>query len=125
MAEDDASLGEALHEVPLRKSATCIRDEDLTKVVGEVALPMAMTPVELAACEDSCAWCFQTHRVELVQSFLSLDGQRAVMIFRAPDAESVRLACRGTALPVQRVWTCQQASCAPPCRCTPSTRIDE
>jgi len=118
MAENDARPSEALQEVPLSKAAKRPRDEDLTEVVGELVLPMAVTPADLAAFEDSCAWCFQTHRVEIVQLFLSRDRKRAMIVFRAPDAESVRLACRRAKLPVQHIWACDDRVAALPRRRT-------
>lgn len=108
MVENDAPRVEALQKVPLRKSVTRPCNEGLTEVIGELVVPVAMTPADLAAFEDSCGRCFQAHRVELVQLFLSRDRKRAVMIFRAPDAESVRLVCRRVSLPLQRVWACRQ-----------------
>jgi len=47
--------------------------------------------------------CFHAHRVRLLRSYLSVDGQRLVALYRAPDAESVRIAQRGAGLPPDRV----------------------
>lgn len=100
MAENDTRDTEALQEVLLRKSVTQTSNEDLTEVIGELALSHAVTLADIAAFENSCAWCFQAHRVELIQLFLSRDHKRAVMVFRAPDAESVRMVCRRAAMPI-------------------------
>ena len=50
------------------------------------------------------AWCLEAHRLNYVESHLSLDGLRLVCLFKAPDAESVRLANRSIGLPVERLW---------------------
>jgi hypothetical protein len=108
VAENCALRDEAMREVVLRRSLAGPHDESLTEVIGEIALPVAMTPADIDALEASCAWCLQTHRAQLTKLFLSLDRKRAVMVFRAPDAEAVRHACRGASLPVQRVWACEK-----------------
>jgi hypothetical protein len=40
--------------------------------------------------------CMRAHRVELTAQYTSLDGSRGVAVFRAPDAESVRMALAHT-----------------------------
>jgi len=78
--------------------------ESLTDVVAEFRFDAPTSAAELAAIELSCAWCFETHRVQLVRLFLARDRKRAVLVFRAPDAESVRLACRHAGMPFE--WAC-------------------
>ena len=60
---------------------------------------------ELQAIEDSGAWCLDEHGVRFLHTYLSLDGTRMVCVYRAPDAESVRLAQRQIGLPVERAWS--------------------
>lgn len=79
-----------------------------TIVVAEVSFDAPVTPAELASIERSCAWCFETYRVKLVRSYLARNRSRAVLVFRAPDTESVRLACRHISLVIDRVWACLQ-----------------
>lgn len=82
-----------------------MKDSDgLVDVVGEQTFDRPMTVDELSAIERSCAWCLSTHHVQLTRLILSCDGRRAVALFRAPDAESVRLAHRHVRL-FERVWT--------------------
>lgn len=83
---------------------------DDTIVVAEVSFDAPVTPAELAAIERSCAWCFETYRVKLVRSYLARNRSRAVLVFRAPDTESVRLACRHASLVIDRAWECLQAT---------------
>jgi hypothetical protein len=81
---------------------------DLSDVLGELSFDTPTTLSDLAAIERSCAWCFETYRVQLVRLFLARNRKRAILLFRAPDAESVRLACRHAQLPFERVWPCRQ-----------------
>jgi hypothetical protein len=63
-------------------------------------------PVVLAdiqAIEDSGAGCLETHRVRFLRSYFSIDHKRMICLYRAPDAESVRIAQREAGMPVERV----------------------
>lgn len=82
--------------------------DGLTDIVVELSFDRRITLAGLAAIERSCAWCFETHRVQLVRAFLSRDHQRAILVFRAPDAESVRLVCRHVKMRIERLWPCHQ-----------------
>ncbi|MFC4314117.1 hypothetical protein ACFPN2_33900 [Steroidobacter flavus] len=81
------------------------QNDNLNYMVGEIELPTASST--LAQLEESCRPCFRAHRVQLVQLFVSCDLRRAVLIFLAPDAESVRYVCRRAGVPVKRIWACQ------------------
>lgn len=59
---------------------------------------------DLQAREQAAGWCLRTHRVRFAQSFLSADRTRMLCLYQAPDAESVRLAQREAAMPVDAVW---------------------
>jgi len=64
-------------------------------------------PVVLAAIqaiEDAGAGCLETHRVRFVRTFFARDRKRMLCLYRAPDAESVRIAQREARMPVERVW---------------------
>ena len=50
-------------------------------------------------------WCLDLHRASLVESFLAFNGRSMVCVFRAPDAESVRLANKQGGVPYADVWT--------------------
>ncbi|WP_163557359.1 DUF4242 domain-containing protein [Halomonas sp. NO4] len=54
--------------------------------------------------EDAGAACLDNHRVRFVRSFFARNRQRMVCLYRAPDAESVRLAQRQAGMPMTRVW---------------------
>lgn len=51
--------------------------------------------------------CLSTHRVALLRSYVSNDRRRMIGVYRAPDAESVRLALRDDRAPFESVWPCR------------------
>jgi hypothetical protein len=59
---------------------------------------------EIQAIEDAGAGCLETHRVRFVRTFFSRDRKRMICLYRAPDAESVRIAQREAGMPLERVW---------------------
>lgn len=59
---------------------------------------------EIQALEDAGAGCLETHRVRFMRTFFSKDRRRMICLYRAPDAESVRIAQREAGMPVERVW---------------------
>jgi len=69
------------------------------------------TPAEFAeiqALEEAGAGCLETHRVRFVRSYFSKDRKRMLCLYRAPDAESVRIAQREAGMPVERVRAVRQ-----------------
>lgn len=78
--------------------------EELVDLVGERSLD-AQSRSGARPLEHACRWCAAVHRVHLVEVFESTDGLRVIGIFRAPDAESVRLAYHGASEPLDSVWT--------------------
>lgn len=58
----------------------------------------------IQAIEDEGAWCLEAHNVEFMRTYFSRDRLRMICLYRAPDAESVRLAQRQAGLPVDEVW---------------------
>jgi hypothetical protein len=56
------------------------------------------------ALDESDAGCMQLHRVRLVRRYLSLDRLQLVSLYRAPDAESVRLSLSQDGVTSFRVW---------------------
>jgi len=53
---------------------------------------------------DAPADCFRMHRVQWIESRVSDDGSRLICRFRAPDAESVRIALRRAGISFDSVW---------------------
>lgn len=79
----------------------------LANVVVERSFEAAASMDELQAREEAAAWCLQEHRVSFLRSFFSADRRRMLCLYRAPDAESVRLAQQSARMPVERVWACR------------------
>lgn len=64
-------------------------------------------PVEfeaIQALEDAGAGCLRMHRVCFLRSYFSNDRRRMLCLYRAPDAESVRIAQHEARMPVDRVF---------------------
>lgn len=64
-------------------------------------------PVDLAdvqAIEDREAWCLEAHKVSFIRTYFSVDRRRMICLYRAPDAESVRLAQSQAGMPFERAW---------------------
>ncbi|RTR06572.1 nickel-binding protein [Halomonas nitroreducens] len=81
---------------------------------GNVLVVRAFTAaVELAAIqaiEDAGAACLQNHRVRFLRTFFSLDRRRMLCLYRAPDAESVRIAQRQAGMPLEAAWAFHRVS---------------
>lgn len=60
---------------------------------------------ELDAMVEQNGWCFDAHQAERLVSYVASDKRSTLCVFRAPDAESVRLANAKAQIPVDRVWT--------------------
>ena len=76
-------------------------------VVVERSFDAPASMDELQAREDAAASCLDLHRVTFVRSYFSADRMTMVCLYRAPDAESVRLAQQQAGMPVDRVWSCR------------------
>ncbi|KPJ80351.1 MAG: hypothetical protein AMJ58_08895 [Gammaproteobacteria bacterium SG8_30] len=63
---------------------------------------------DIQAIEDAGAGCLENHRVRFVRTYFSADRRRMMCLYRAPDAESVRIAQREAGMPVERVWSFRQ-----------------
>lgn len=60
---------------------------------------------EIQAIEDRGAWCLEMYRVSFLTTYFSADRRRMICVYKAPDAEHVRLAQRRAGMPFERVWT--------------------
>lgn len=63
------------------------------------------TDDERAILDTDTVGCFALHRVRWQDSYLLDQGRRMICHFRAPDAESVRLAFRQGGVLVDSIWT--------------------
>lgn len=82
-------------------------DEGLATVVVERRFEAPASMDELQAREDAASWCLEQHRVEFVRSFFSTDKKTMICLYRAPDAESVRLAQGQANMPFDSIWACE------------------
>lgn len=71
-------------------------------VSRQFAAPTTLEDIQ--SIEDAAAGCLKLHRVGFVRTFFSMDRSRMICLYRAPDAESVRIAQREAGMPVERVW---------------------
>jgi len=78
---------------------------EAANVLVERSWDEPVTLDEIQAIEDAGAACLQTHDVEFARTFFSLDRRRMVCLYRAPDAEAVRVAQRKAGMPVDAVWS--------------------
>jgi hypothetical protein len=72
-------------------------------VLIERSLEAPLAAEEIQAAEEH-GWCAEVHRVTFVRTYVSTDRRRVLCLYRAPDAESVRLAQRSMKLPVDDLW---------------------
>ncbi|WP_355660969.1 nickel-binding protein [Halomonas salifodinae] len=70
------------------------------------AAPISVSAVQ--ALEDAGAACLQHHRVRFLRTLCATDHRRMHCLYRAPDAESVRLAQHQAGMPVTRIWACRR-----------------
>lgn len=73
-------------------------------VVVERSFEAPVRLEDIQAIEDAGDWCLRAHHVTFARTFFSLDRKRMLCLYEAPDAESVRLAQREAAMPVDAVW---------------------
>jgi hypothetical protein len=64
----------------------------------------AVNLADIQAIADAGAWCLESHNVQFVRTFFSADHKRMVCMYRAPDAESVRIAQVQAGMPLEQVW---------------------
>ncbi len=85
-------------------SAAGAPSADEANVLVERSFEEPVTLEEIQAIEDAGAWCLEAHDVRFARTFFSLDRKRMICLYRAPDAEAVRLAQRKAEMPVDAVW---------------------
>lgn len=63
-----------------------------------------LAPEAVQGMVEYAGGCFDLHRVDWKHSFLSVDGARMLCWYRAPDAESARIALRELGSNMNAVW---------------------
>jgi len=76
-------------------------------VLVERRFEKPVTLQEIQHLEDAGSWCLETRDVHFVRTFFSAEQTRMICLYRAPDAESVRLAQRQARVPFREVWAFQ------------------
>jgi len=89
-----------VHEAPTLPGA----DPGYSNVLVTRRWDHSVELADIQAIEDAGAWCLEAHDVQFVRTFLATDRRRMDCLYRAPDAESVRLAQVQAGMPVDRVW---------------------
>jgi Nickel responsive protein SCO4226-like len=83
----------------------CTRAERRTaNVLVERRFDAPVALADIQAIEDAGASCLEMHQVSFLRTFFSADRKRMICLYRAPDAESVRIAQREAKMPVEDVW---------------------
>ena len=79
---------------------------ELINVIGELSFDSPIATSDFARLLSPNAWCLVSCRVRLMRVFLAHNRKRAVLLFQAPDAESVRQAFRHTEAHFDQIWPC-------------------
>ena len=107
LAEDQA-------RVPYDRAWTCAHLHNTNPVANarateyiivERAFPAPVTKEFVMEAMKRGAWCMDLYQATYLESFLGADGMKMVCLFRAPDAEAVRLANEKAQAPYTEVWT--------------------
>ena len=89
-----------VHDAP----GTTQADVAAANVLVERSFDTPVTLESIQEIEDAASGCLSAHHVQFVRTFFSRDRKRMICLYRAPDAESVRVAQRQADMPVDRVW---------------------
>ena len=86
----------------------------MSLVLVERAFESPQIFAELQAREDAVGWCLEQYDVAFRRTYFGVDGLRAVCLFNAPDAESVRATQRRAGVPMQRAYPIEVSGSAEP-----------
>ena len=76
----------------------------MTDLILQRAFETAMTAADFVASSSGSLGCLELHRVDWQLSMLSKDGKTANCWFKAPDAESARIALRSEGVDISVLW---------------------
>jgi hypothetical protein len=77
----------------------------MNNVMVERRLELPLTDADIRSLFDASGGCLARHRCDWCGSLLSADGRDLFCHFRAPDAESVRIALQQSGTPRGSVWS--------------------
>jgi hypothetical protein len=78
-------------------------DHAASNVLIERTFPEPLPHSEVEKSEQE-GWCLKAYHVAFVRTYVSADHRRLICLYRAPDAESVRMATRYMWMPADDVW---------------------
>ena len=111
---ESVRLAEEQARVPFDRAWTCATMQSTGPMPGVRAAEYVIvertfpTPVTMEFVSEAlkrAGWCLTMYNTTYVESFLGGDGMKMVCVFRAPDAEAVRLANERAQVPYTEVWT--------------------
>ena len=73
-------------------------------VLVELKFPQPMEYNAFETIKREGDWCFRSYGLTLLQTYVSLDSKRYICVFRAPDAEAVRVAARSLGVTIESAW---------------------
>src|ERR1700687_1393698 len=79
----------------------------MARIILEQSFEKTMSEEELTKMARRIDACLDLRDGMWRKSYLSADRRRLTCEFEAPDAESVREACRSAAVPFDRAWAAQ------------------
>jgi uncharacterized protein DUF4242 len=77
----------------------------MARIVIETNFEKPLTAAEIEGGRTKMKACIAERHGQWIRSYLSTDRRRLVCEYEAPDAESVREACRSAGIPFGEVWT--------------------
>jgi hypothetical protein len=78
-------------------------DQASANVAIERSFEVPVAVEEIQAAEEN-GWCAQAYNVTFLRTYVSSDRKRMICLYRAPDAEAVRMAQRYMKMPVEAIW---------------------
>ncbi|HLB85431.1 MAG TPA: hypothetical protein VJK00_11885 [Steroidobacteraceae bacterium] len=101
--DPDATWLSPVHRAAATASGNSEAAVGLVDVIAECRQDVPVDAASLMAEQHACVWCLETFRVHPGPLVMSADGRRVLALFRAPDAEAVRMAYRHASLAFDRV----------------------
>jgi Nickel responsive protein SCO4226-like len=111
---ESVRLAEDQARVPFDRAWTCTHLQSTSPiaapaaaeyVVVERAFPTPVTAEFVSDALKRAGWCLDLYCATYLESYLGGEGTKMVCVFRAPDAEAVRLANIKAEVPYTDVWT--------------------
>lgn len=99
-----AAIGSLWPGTVHRAAGTSAAGQDAGNVLVARRFEAPVTLEAVQSAEDRKAWCLEARGVSFLRSYFSSDRKRMMCVYRAPDAESVRLAEREAGVPFEDVW---------------------